>query len=128
MFINLLKIWLIIPPHHPNTGIDCEVIRGSINSDDTGSYYHGNLVAHQGTIDINQPYYIQFEYRYISGLTDWGQMFAFGTHYTYGGDNINFGLSINSIVSSSDHNWHRYTLTRNPDDTGLYLEIESLRF
>ena len=52
-------------------------------------------------------------------------MFAFGTHYTYGGDNINFGLSIKFSLLILLL-MIRYTLTRNPDDTGLYLEIESL--
>ena len=59
-------------------------------------------------------------------MTDWGYFFAFGTHYSYGGDNANFTISIGSQISSSDHNWYRFTLTRSKDDNGIYLLQEKL--
>lgn len=55
-----------------------------------------------------------------------GNIFAFGTHISYSRDSINFAISIGNIISSSDHNWYRFTLTRSKDDNGIYLLQEKL--
>lgn len=55
----------------------------------------GGLVAYRGSINLNQDWILQFDWKYISGgshVDDWDHIFSFGTHDHYGGDSSYYAI------------------------------------
>lgn len=71
--------------------IDFGCMEGSWNKDEHA--WEGGLVALRGSINLNQDWILQFDWKYISGGSyDWDHIFSFGTHDYYGGDSSYYAI------------------------------------
>lgn len=107
--------------------IDFGCMEGSWNKDEHA--WEGGLVAYRGSINLNQDWILQFDWKYISGGSyDWNHIFSFGTHNYYGGDSSYYAIYDQGLrdgtsimhVSRDSSKYHTYKAIYDSTNKLLY--------